>query len=318
MLEIIDATLGAERCEPFSHSFPAGGTTVVLGANRSGKTDLCRLIAGLDTVASGRIVLDGRDLAGIKPQQRPVSLVYQAFVNYPNLSVFDNIASPLRARRLHEAETKTRVGELADMLRIAELQNRLPHELSGGQQQRVAIARALAKDARVLLLDEPLVNLDFKLREALEVELRELLKATETVVIYTSSDPRDAFALGDEVLLLKEGAKLQSGVPVDVYRNPASLAAMELLAEPGVNRFSLDGRACALRPEHIAIGTPDRADESIEFAMQVVACETSGDESFIHGLVSDEEWVIRCHGMQDVKPGAELTLSARSADVARF
>ena len=318
MLDVIDISFGADRGAPFSHSFPAGRTTVVLGANRSGKTDLSRLVAGLNTVASGRVVLDGRDLAGVRPQHRPVSLVYQAFVNYPNLSVFDNIASPLRARRLAEAETKTRVGVLTDMLSIAELLERFPHELSGGQQQRVAIARALAKDARVLLLDEPLVNLDFKLREALEVELRELLKATETVVIYTSSDPRDAFALGDEVLLLRDGAKLQSGVPVEVYRNPKSLAAMELLAEPGVNRFNLDGHNCALRPEHIAIGTPDQADERIEFAMQVVACETSGDESFVHGRVLDEDWVVRCHGMRNVKPGAELALSARSADVARF
>lgn len=318
MLDLIDVSLGADRAAPFSHSFPAGRVTVVLGANRSGKTDLCRLIAGLDTVASGRVILDASDLAGIKPQDRRVSLVYQAFVNYPNLSVFDNIASPLRARRLAEAETKTRVGELADMLRIAELLNRFPHELSGGQQQRVAIARALAKDASVLLLDEPLVNLDFKLREALEVELRELFMATATVVIYTSSDPRDAFALGDEVLLLRDGKKLQSGPPVDVYRSPASLAAMELLADPGVNRFSRDGRECALRPEHVAIGRPTDEAERLDFAMQVAACETSGDESFIHGRVLDEEWVIRCHGMQEVKPGVELALSARVADVAHF
>jgi glycerol transport system ATP-binding protein len=317
MLDLNEVSLGIDRGAPFSHSFPGGSTTVVLGANRSGKTDLCRLIAGLDTVASGQVLLDGRDLAGTRPQHRPVSLVYQAFVNYPNLSVFDNIASPLRAQRLEESETKRRVGELAGMLRIPELLDRLPHELSGGQQQRLAIARALAKDARVLLLDEPLVNLDFKLREALEVELRELLAATDTVVIYTSSDPRDAFALGDEVLLLRDGAKLQSGSPVDVYRNPANLAAMELLADPGVNRFSLDGRACALRPEHVAIGRLQDG-ERIDFEMQVAACETSGDESFIHGRVLDEEWVIRCHGMQDVKPGVELALSARAADVARF
>ena len=138
MLDVIDISFGADRGAPFSHSFPAGRTTVVLGANRSGKTDLSRLVAGLDTVACGQVVLDGRDLAGVRPQHRPVSLVYQAFVNYPNLSVFDNIAAPLWARRLVEAETKTRVGELADMLRIAELLDRFPHELSGGATERRA------------------------------------------------------------------------------------------------------------------------------------------------------------------------------------
>ena len=210
MLELDDVQLGAGGAEGFAHSFATGQTTVVLGANRSGKTDLCRLIAGLHTSARGTVKLDGVDLAALSPRRRPVSLVYQAFINYPNLTVRGNIASPMRAQRLPTAEREKRVHELADMLQLPDLLDRLPHELSGGQQQRLAIARALAKDARVLLLDEPLVNLDFKLREALEHELRSLLRQMSTVVIYTSSDPRDAFALGDEVLLLAAGRKLQA------------------------------------------------------------------------------------------------------------
>ena len=318
MLEIIDATLGAERCEPFSHSFPAGAISVVLGANRSGKTDLCRLIAGLDTVARGQLRLDGESLDGTRPQRRPVSLVYQAFVNYPNLSVYDNIASPLRARRLGEAGTRQRVHALAEILRIPELLERLPGELSGGQQQRVAIARALAKEARVLLLDEPLVNLDFKLREALEAELGELLRPAGIVAIYTSSDPRDAFALGDEVLLLADGNKIQAGPPIDVYRRPANFTAMELLAEPCINRFTQDGRHCALRPEHVAVGEAGAGFDRIGFDLRVVACETSGDESFIHGRVGGEDWVVRCRGMRAAEPGTVLAVSGRQADVVSF
>ena len=315
MLSAVDLLLDHRTGECFSHDFAAGETTVVLGPNQSGKTNLCRLIAGLNTRASGRISYAGEDLGGLHPRDRPVSLVYQAFVNYPNLTVRENIASPLRARKLDAQRTRERVDALANALQISELQERMPHELSGGQQQRLAIARALAKDARVLLLDEPLVNLDFKLREALEVELRGLLQASNTVVIYTSSDPRDAFNLGDQLLLIAGGKKIQSGRPLDVYRNPASLEAMELLAEPRINRFERGGTVCALRPEHVEIR---QQPLDLEFSMQVTAFETNGDESIIHGRVDDYDWVARCRGMHEVAVGSVLDLHARATDVVSF
>lgn len=318
MLEVTDVCLTGICGEGFDHTFAAGEISVVLGANRAGKTDLCRLIAGLHTRTRGDIRLDRMDLGGLKPQRRPVSMVYQAFVNYPNLTVGANIASPMRAQRMTATARRSRVDELAAMLQISELLERLPHELSGGQQQRLAIARALAKDARVLLLDEPLVNLDFKLREALEYELRDMLRAANTIVIYTSSDPRDAFALGDHVLLLADGRKIQAGAPIDVYRHPTSIIAMELLADPCVNRFTRVGNLCALRPEHVGVGEAMDASATIGFDMRVTAYETNGDESFIHGRVDDYEWVVRCHGMRDVRVGCSLKLHARSADVMSF
>ena len=318
MLEIANVRLSADGTGGFDHTFAAGEIAVVLGANQAGKTDLCRLIAGLNTQAEAEIRLDGEDLQGIKPQNRPVSMVYQAFVNYPNLTVHENIASPMRARRMATAERRGRVNELADMLQISDLLERFPHELSGGQQQRLAIARALAKNARVLLLDEPLVNLDFKLREKLEYELRDLLKATNTVVIYTSSDPRDAFALGDQLLLLANGRKIQAGPPIDVYRQPLSLAAMELLADPCVNRFTRAGETCALRPEHVSVNRIEDTATAIGFDMNVTAFETSGDESFIHGRVAEHDWVVRCYGMPEVRVGSQLNLHARVDDVVSF
>ena len=317
MLKVADVCLAGICGEGFDHTFAAGEISVVLGANQAGKTDLCRLIAGLHTRARGDIRLDRMDLGGLKPQRRPVSMVYQAFVNYPNLTVGENIASPMRAQRMTATARRSRVNELAAMLQISELLERLPHELSGGQQQRLAIARALAKDARVLLLDEPLVNLDFKLREALEYEFRDLLRAANTVVIYTSSDPRDACALGDQVLLLADGRKIQAGAPIDVYRHPTSFVAMELLAEPCVNRFTRVGNTCALRPEHVGVGEA-MDDAAIGFDMHVTAFETNGDESFIHGRVDEYEWVVRCHGMREVSVGCRLNLYARSADVVSF
>ncbi|MDA0994480.1 MAG: ABC transporter ATP-binding protein [Proteobacteria bacterium] len=318
MLDVAGVSLTVDGAEHFDHRFAAGEITVVLGANHAGKTDLCRLIAGLHTCARGEIRLDDSDLDGLKPQQRSVSLVYQAFVNYPNLTVAENIASPLRARRMTAAARRNRVNQLATMLQIADLLERYPHELSGGQQQRLAIARALAKDARALLLDEPLVNLDFKLREALEYELRDLLRSTDTVVIYTSSDPRDAFALGDQVLLLEGGRKVQAGTPIEVYRRPINFVAMELLAEPCINRFTRAGKTCALRPEHVTVGGDVDAANMIRFDMSVTACETNGDDSFIHGRVDECDWVVRSYGMQEVRAGSLLSLYARTADVVSF
>ncbi len=318
MLTLSQVKLLPDATQPFSQTFAAGEITVVLGANRSGKTNLCRLIAGLDTEARGEVRVDGADIGGLSPQRRSVSLVYQAFVNYPNLTVEQNIDSPMRAQGLSASVRRERVEELATILQISDLLDRLPNQLSGGQQQRVAIARALAKSARVLLLDEPLVNLDFKLRETLEAELGGLLRATDTIVIWTSSDPRDAFTLGDRVLLLSQGLKIQDGTPIEVYRTPTSFDAMALLAEPDINRFSQDGHECALRPEHVAIDPGSALVDTLHFAMTVTACETNGDESFIHGRVSDRDWVVKCRGIQALPVGTSLALFAQADDVRRF
>ena len=319
MLEVKDVCLRSANPVTFSHTFSAGEISVVLGANQSGKTDLCRLIAGLNTQAKGNVSLAGVDLGDLTPRKRPVSMVYQAFVNYPNLTVFDNIASPMRAQKATVQEISQTVSELGEKLRIAELLERFPHELSGGQQQRVAIARSFAKKAQVLLLDEPLVNLDFKLREALEVELRDLLCATNTVVIYTSSDPRDAFNLGDQLLLLADGEKVQTGTPLEVYQKPGSIVAMELLADPDINRFTRDGALCALRPEHITLHDQGSSSTGqVSFDMLVTAYETNGDESFVHGQVEAQDWVMRSRGMLPVRTGQRVVVAAAAQDVVNF
>ena len=320
MLEIRDVALrpGAPR---FSHTFAPGEVCVVLGPNQSGKTNLCRLIAGLPTEAEGQVSIDGLSLQEVPVRRRPVAMVYQAFINYPNLTVAQNIASPLRAQGVALDEINLQVRELAAKTGIDTLLGRRPDELSGGQQQRLAIARALAKRARVLLLDEPLVNLDFKLREALEQELAQLLKDSDTVVIYTSSDPRDAFTLGNELVLLVDSTVQQVGKPLHVYRSPDSLQAMELLSDPGVNCFERGGQQCAVRPEHIDVvgsATPSAEVDRLDFTMQVTALETNGDESIVHGLVEQREWVVRCPGIVHTASGGALALSVRQADVAAF
>ena len=298
----------------FSHEFKAGAITVVLGANRSGKTNLCRLIAGLPSEARGEVRFNTQAMHDTAPGDRGVGMVYQAFVNYPNLTVAQNIASPMGGN-LANHELAGLVETTARKLQIQDLLNRYPHELSGGQQQRVAIARALIRKPRVLLLDEPLVNLDFKLREALQEELRDILATTDTTVIYTSTDPKEVFALADEVLLLDSGEALQAGNPLQVYSQPDSLSAMDLMSDPGVNQLPESDGILALRPEHLRLGQQAGASN---YRMQVVSYETNGDESFIHGVVHNQRWVIRQPGMHRVALDAEIDVHIPTAELRRF
>ena len=161
-----------------------------------------RVIAGLDKVTSGKVSLDGEDVTGLSVQKRNISMVYQQFINYPNLTVYDNIASPLKLSGTSAAEIKKRVNETANMLHIESFLKRYPLELSGGQQQRTAMARALVKDAQIILFDEPLVNLDYKLREELRQELRELFKARNSIAIYATTEANEALALGGTTSLM--------------------------------------------------------------------------------------------------------------------
>lgn len=299
-----------EGAAPFDLNLEPGKITVVLGGNDAGKTNLCRLLAGLHCSASGTMRLGGESLDTLPTRQRPVAMVYQAFVNYPNLTVAQNIGSPLRAQGKQGIEA--RVQDLAERLRISELLQRFPHELSGGQQQRVAIARALAKDAPILLLDEPLVNLDFKLREALEQELRELLVNEQKVIVYTSSDQRDAFTLADHVVLLAGGRLVQQGPAMQLYSAPADVTAMSLLADAQLNPLPGQDNTW-VRAEHLLLENAD-----LDFEMQVLGVETNGLYTYLHGAVDEHEWVARVPGLLSLQPGARVTVGVRSEDVVRF
>jgi len=208
-----------------------GSLNVLLGHTGAGKTSLLRIIAGLDRPTQGTVRLGGADITRSPARSRSVALVYQQFINYPSLTVRDNIASPLRLRRARDVAA--RVHELARLLRIDDLLDRLPGALSGGQQQRVAIARALAKGAEIILLDEPLVNLDYKLREDLRDELRALFGAT--TVVYATTDPAEALALGGSTILVHQGRVLQHAPALEVYHRPASVTAARVFSDPPMN-----------------------------------------------------------------------------------
>lgn len=313
-LEALRLMVGAR---PITHRFAEHAISVVLGANRSGKTLLCRCLAGLAQPIAGRMLLDGQDITSMDVRKRPVAIVNQAFVNYPAWTVTDNIASPLIARGVARTERSRRVDEIAARLGLEPFLKRFPHELSGGQQQRVAIGRALAKDARVLVLDEPLVNLDYKLREALRDELRALLAREGRTVIYTTTDPADAFSLGSDVLLFAEHSVLQSGSPIDVYRRPVSIAAAALMSEPTVNKARRQGKAWAIRPEHVRLEPPDQ-DAAEAFRLLVAEVETNGGHTFVHGEVEAQTWVVKLPGMVSLPIGASFPVFVRRQDIMSF
>ena len=313
---ILDNVKLTANSRPLSHEFRRGCITVVLGRNGAGKTRLCRLVSGLDACPSGDIFIDGERANDVSPGKRSVALVYQAFVNYGNLTVEENIASPMRAAKRSKAERQARAHEIATQLQLTDLLDRYPEELSGGQQQRVAIGRALAKSAKVLVLDEPLVNLDFKLRELLEMQLRELLVREALTVIYTTSDPRDAFNLADDLVLLHEHQIVQTGEPLDVYLRPISPTAADLMSDPGVNRLVQHGINHLVRPEHLSLEQGDPTDTA--FRARLLSAETSGSETFLHCTVEKQHWVARLDGLHKLEIGAELTLYAHRNSVLKF
>ncbi len=315
MLNLDNVRLTATS-KPLSYEFRQGCITVVLGRNGAGKTRLCRLVAGLEPCPGGDILIDGERVNDLSPGKRSVALVYQAFVNYASLTVEENIASPIRAAKRSKEERRARVLEIAKQLQLTDLLDRYPEELSGGQQQRVAIGRALAKSAKVLVLDEPLVNLDFKLRELLEVQLRELLVREALTVIYTTSDPRDAFNLADDLVLLHEHQVVQTGAPLEVYRQPVNTQAADLMSDPGVNRLEKGGSTHLVRPEHLSLERSDHTDTA--FSARLLSAETSGSETFLHCVVANEHWVARLDGLHELDIGTEFTLYAHRNSVLSF
>jgi glycerol transport system ATP-binding protein len=223
---------------PLDLSLADGEINVLLGETRAGKTTLLRLMAGLDRVTTGAVFIGDRDVTDLPVRRRNVAMVYQQFINYPSMTVHDNIASPLRLAKRPESEVRAEVAALAATLHLTPFLDRYPSQLSGGQQQRTALARALAKRSELLLLDEPLVNLDYKLREQLREELKRLFGERRVTVVYATTEPQEALQLGGRVAILAEGRLLQSGPTLEVFRRPANLAVARAFSDPPFNTFS--------------------------------------------------------------------------------
>jgi glycerol transport system ATP-binding protein len=315
----------------------SGAVTVLLGATQAGKTSLMRIMAGLDVPTTGRVLVDGRDVVGVPVRERNVAMVYQQFINYPSLKVRDNIASPLKLRG--EKNVDQRVRELAEKLHIEMFLDRLPAELSGGQQQRVALARALAQGAPLMLLDEPLVNLDYKLREELRDELTALFAAGNSTVVYATTEPGEALLLGGYTAVLDEGELLQYGPTAEVFHKPASLRVARAFSDPPMNLL-----AAAATPEGVqleggpllALGLSSKSTPKLTVGMRASAlrvhaqpgdvalpgkvelAEISGSDTFVHVHTLVGELVAQLTGVHYFELGVQVTLYFNPALVYVF
>ena len=325
--------VGAEtHIYPTSLVFERGVFNILLGSTLAGKTSLLHLMSGLEKPGKGEIWFDGKNVTGVAVQKRNVSMVYQQFINYPNYTIFDNIASPLYVAGFDAGEIKKRVGSLAEMLKLTPMLDRKPSELSGGQQQRTAIARALAKDADLVLLDEPLANLDYKLREELRDDLPKLFADRGCVVVYATTEPGEALLLGGRTAALDKGSVVQFGETGKVYRSPDSLLSAQVFSDPPINVISIsrkgdvfetagglswpagdsklgDGEYIfGLRPHHV---TPVKSGvEQLEIKGKVQVKEISGSESLIHFAFAGNVWISQVRGIFDLKLGSEVAFYA--------
>ena len=335
---------GQTHLDKINLTIEVGSLTVLLGPAQAGKTTLLRLMAGLDPPTAGQVLLGETQVQRIPARHRNVGFVHQEFVNYPGFTVYENVAAPLARARVARAEIDRRVREMAALLRLDSLLERRPSELSGGQQQRTALARALVRQGSLVLLDEPLVNLDFKLREELHAELRSLFARRDATLVYATADPGEALALGGTTVVLDEGRALQKGAALDVYRRPVSDRVAEITSDPPMNlapghvgsgrlrlgtcETPLPGHLRAIpsgryrfgvRPHELSLSPRASGDLSLEAIIELA--EIGGSETFLHVRVAGagpRSWVIRETGVDPHEPGEAIPVFLDTARLYLF
>jgi multiple sugar transport system ATP-binding protein len=262
-----------------------GEFLVFLGPSGSGKTTLLRMIAGLETPTSGEILIGGQVVNDLSPRERRIAMVFQSYALYPHLSVYKNIAFPLKAQNVKKELHKEKVEWAASLLGIGALLDRKPRELSGGERQRVALARAIVREPAVFLLDEPLSNLDAKLRASAREELERFHRRVRTTTIYVTHDQVEAMAMGDRVMVLNKGVVRQLGTPTDVYDNPADTFVATFLGSPPMNLAELGDVIVGFRPEHFRpVSTV--TDAYVPFRFKVENIEYLGSEWIVSGTLT--------------------------------
>ena len=316
-----------------------GEFLVLLGPSGCGKTTALRMLAGLEYPDSGDVLIDGRSVVRLEPKDRDVALVFQSYALYPHMSVRDNIQYPLRVRQLSAAERLRKVEQVADLLGIRQLLPRRPSQLSGGEQQRVALARAIVREPRVFLMDEPLSNLDAKLRTHTRTELKALQKQLGVTTIFVTHDQAEAMTMGDRIAVLDAGKLQQLGTPDNVYQRPANLFVAQFIGSPPMNIVdaSRDGEALVLtggwrvaaprgvagsdgikvglRPEAIDL---ERAPASGAQPAEVLLSEPLGSEVIVNVKLGDVLLKVRTGPDVRPDPGTPVFLRARPDGVRVF
>jgi sn-glycerol 3-phosphate transport system ATP-binding protein len=310
-----------------------GEFIVIVGPSGCGKSTLLRMIAGLETITGGEIAIGGRVVNDIEPKDRNIAMVFQNYALYPHMTVYENMSYGLRIRRLPPAEIKERVERAAKILELGPFLQRRPRELSGGQRQRVAMGRAIVREPAAFLFDEPLSNLDAKLRVQMRLEIQKLHRELHTTSIFVTHDQVEAMTLADRMIVMHAGVVEQVGRPMEVYDDPASLFVAGFIGSPAMNFITGKRRGDAvelagtstsvplpaelhasapesivvgIRPEHLVPG----AGGGTVFRFRVETVEALGADSLVHGAFGDGIVVARVDGHETPALGAELTFSA--------
>ncbi len=323
-------------------SLKKGTMNVLLGRTLSGKTTLMRIMAGLDVPTTGQIIWDGNDVTGMRVQDRKIAMVYQQFINYPTMSVYDNIAAPLKIMGKSPEVIDEAVKKTAKLMKLSEMLDRKPLELSGGQQQRCALARSLVKGSGLVLLDEPLANLDYKLREELREEIPKMFKESGAIFVYATTEPEEALLLGGNVATMWEGKITQFGETAHVYHNPRNAITAKVFSNPSMNflKFTKKGDfiyygeneerrihdalkkvedgdyIAGFRPNHLQLNQEN--GHLIRFEAHLNVTEITGSETFLHMTHCDDNWIGLIHGVHDLEYNAKLNVYLNTRHIFIF
>lgn len=291
----------------------AGTLLVLLGPSGCGKSTTLRLIAGLEEVDSGTITIGGRDVTHLSPAERRISMVFQSYALFPHLDVAENIVFGLRVRGVGRGERDARLKRVADIVGLSQLLERKPSQLSGGQRQRVALGRAIIAESPVCLMDEPLSNLDAKLRHEMRTEIRSLQQRLGMTMVYVTHDQTEAMTMADRVILMRDGVIEQNGAPHELYNQPASDFTARFIGTPPMNIISWrDGSLLGVRPEHVSIV------ESGGLPATVKATEYLGADSIVLCDVEGETVAIRQAGFCQLPAGAKIGLGWQERHIHLF
>lgn len=280
-----------------------GALLVLLGPSGCGKSSTLRLIAGLEQPDGGTILIGGTDVTDLTPAQRKISMVFQSYALFPHLSVAENIVFGLRVRRVSRAERDDRLKRVADIVGLGHLLERKPSQLSGGQRQRVALGRAIIAEARVCLMDEPLSNLDAKLRHEMRTEIRALQQRLGMTMVYVTHDQTEAMTMADRVVLMRDGRIEQNGTPEELYNRPATAFTARFIGTPPMNLIAQGDRLLGIRPEHIRIVPQDGQ------VARVKTVEHLGADSVILCEVDGQPVSVRQDGFSKAHPGDDIRLA---------
>ena len=306
---------------PLDLTIEDGEFTVFVGPSGCGKSTLLRLIAGLEDITSGTILIDGADATAISPAKRGLAMVFQSYALYPHMSVRKNIAFPMRMAGVDKAEQDRRIEQAATALNLTDYLDRRPGQLSGGQRQRVAIGRAIVREPSAFLFDEPLSNLDAALRVGMRLEISELHKRLETTMIYVTHDQVEAMTMADKIVVLRAGHIEQVGSPLDLYRTPRNIFVAGFIGSPKMNLIEgpeaakHDAHTIGVRPEHIDVVETDGLWQG-----RVGVAEHLGSDTFFHvhdtGLA--DMLTVRVAGEVNLRHGDTIHLNPRSDQIHRF